>query len=412
MSARRSSAADPARRPAAALVLLALAGLAAPGRARADRAEVELLTMGPGDELYARFGHSALRVRSADGRDIVYNFGYTRFGPDLVWRVLRGTAIFWVQPLSYAKTVRLYARDNRSTWRQALSLSAAEHAELAALLELNAEPARREYRYHHFRDNCATRPRDLLDRVTGGELRRQLGSRPSGPRLRELVHEGLAGRPGLLLLADLLLGRGLDAPISLWQAGFLPRVLLEVLPTVKRADGQPLAGPARPIYLRRKSAVAGDPGGGNPRAGDRLLWLFALSGLALSTALGLLARPRPRLGAALLGLPAVALGLAGLLVWTVAALSSSAELRGNENVLLLWPTDLGLAGVAVRWWRGRAAAGPLLRGYAALRLAVPMAALLGHAAGALWQRPLSLALLSASFGAGLLLACRALDRER
>ena len=387
--------------------LLFLVCWLAPAPARAA-AEVELLTMGPGESLYARFGHSALRVRSDDGRDLVYNFGYTRFDdPYLIWRFLRGTTVFWVQTASYQRTLIDYASDDRSMFRQSLYLTPAEHAELARLLRWNAKPENREYRYHHFRDNCATRPRDLIDRVSGGVVREQLAGRPSGLRLRLLVHQGLVGQLPLLVLCDLLLGRSLDRTLSTWEAAFLPRILMEALPTVRRVDGSPLAGPPRPEYLRREPS----PLDGDPRAGDHLLRVLALVVLVLSASIAVLARRAPRVTGALLSLLALPLGLAGLLVWGVAAVTSVPELRFNENLLLLWPTDLVLTWVGLRWLRGRAAAGRVLRSYAGLRLAVPLAAALGHVFGLLVQQPLSFLAISACFGAALPLACRALPRR-
>jgi hypothetical protein len=386
-----------------ALLLVPTRAHAAPAAARAG-VEVELLTMGPGEELYARFGHTALRVRSDDA-DLVYNFGYTDFEQrGLVLRFLRGSVVFWVKAQSYHSTVESYAGNDRSFLRQRLALSPAQHAELAALLRWNAEPAHRDYRYHHFKDNCATRPRDLIDRVTGGLLRRELEARSSGLRLRTLVHQGFAGRLGVLLLTDLVLGRALDRTLSVWEAGFLPRVLMETLPSVKLPDGQALAGAAQPVYLRAQPS----PLRGDPRAGERLLWWTALAVLALSALLALLARPRPRLAGALLLALALPLGLAGLLVWGLAAITPMPELRHNENLALLWPTDLALVVVGVRWLRARAFAGRALRTYAALRLAVPLAALAGHGAGWLIQQPLSFLVMSLCFGAGLLLACRRL----
>jgi hypothetical protein len=416
-----------------AAALFALLLWVAPAAARAGGGEVELLTMGPGEELYARFGHTALRVRpaAADGEavggheDLVYNFGTTDFEQrGLVWRFLRGTTVFWVKAQPYEGTLVHYGNEDRSIFRQRLNLSPAQHAELAALLRWNAEPRNREYRYHHFNDNCATRPRDLIDRVTGGAVRREL-ARSSGLRLRTLVHQGFAGRLGVLLLTDLLLGRTLDRTLSVWEAGFLPRVLMETLPTVHLPGGLELADDPQPVYLRAQPS----PLRGDPDAGVRLLWWLALAVLALSALLALHARSRPRLaGAALLAL-ALPLGLAGALVWGLAVVTPMPELRWNESLLLLWPTDLALIIVAVRWlrWRAkgsgeaapraersdrrqRALAGRLLRAYAALRLAIPLAALVGHGAGWLIQQPLCFLTMSLCFAAGLLLACRNLPR--
>src|SRR5512143_531680 len=81
----------------------------APARPAAAPLRVELLLAGPGDELYTRFGHSALRVRGGGRFDLVYNYGYTNFdGPGLIPQFLRGRARFWVAALAYSVAVREY----------------------------------------------------------------------------------------------------------------------------------------------------------------------------------------------------------------------------------------------------------------------------------------------------------------
>ena len=77
-------------------VLLATAvGAQAPpaGLGLSDEAEVSLLTMLPGEEVYSLFGHSALRIRDdAAGLDRTYNFGTFSFDqPFFLLRFLRGS---------------------------------------------------------------------------------------------------------------------------------------------------------------------------------------------------------------------------------------------------------------------------------------------------------------------------------
>jgi hypothetical protein len=381
-----------------------LLAIAAP--ARADAApEVELLTMGTGDDVFASFGHAALRVREA-GRDRVYNYGYTRFDdPRLVLDFLRGRARFWVGRQSFRAAVEDYRVEDRAIERQRLALDAAGSAELARLLEENLRPERRHYRYHHFADNCATRLRDLIDRASGGAVRRALVGKPTGQSFRTLCREGFANRLGVVLLGELLLGRELDRPIDAWQGSFLPRILSAELQAVTLA-GRPLA--EAPVPVHRRGAPL--PGAGlDPRRGLHLLWGLVGAALALAAGLVLAVRRRLRSAGLLLAPLALGLGLTACLVYTLVGLTLGhlPELSGNENLLHLWPTDLLLLGFAFRLLRGRFFARRLLRGYALLRVGVAALSLLAHAAGLLLQ-PLPPVVLSLGLGLALLCVARSL----
>jgi hypothetical protein len=391
-------------------VILALALAASrPAAAAEPPPEAVLLTMGPGDELYARFGHAALLLRwPGSGPDVVFNYGYAEFdNPGMVWAFLRGRARFWVARASLDTTLDEYRRQDRTVYYQRLGLSIARRRELARLLEHQSRPENRYYVYHHFHDNCSTRLRDLLDRVTGGALARRLKGHP-GPEdtLRQLVRRGFAGRLVLLLAVDTLLGRTLDRRLDRWEAAFLPRELRRDTTEIALAAG-PLAGEVLQLYERK----GGDPLASDPLAAVKLLWLVAGLALLLGLAMILLARRRSRWAGLPLLVLSLASGLVGLLVWGVVVLASLPELRLNEIALLLWPTDLALVWPGVRWLAGRPWGGRLLRGYATARLSVVALAAVGHLVGLLVQRPLTWLLLALALAGGLWLAARALPRE-
>lgn len=363
-----------------------------------------LLTMGPGDPLYTRFGHAALLVEETPGSwaGAVYNYGYTDFrDSDLVWSFLRGRARFWVARTGYRATVSDYAAQDRTLYRQPLTLSPTQAAELARLLAWGAREENRHYVYHHFRDNCSTRLRDLLDRVTDGALARELRGRPGpGATLRDLVRQGFAGRLDLLLVTDLFLGRSVDRRLDAWDAAFLPR---ELRRSVQETG---LAPPSRVVYRRHATSPFA---GRDARAGVKLLW--GLAGLGLLLALVLVLWPRRRVAGAALALLSLLCGLPGLAVWSIVAVATLTDLRFNEIALSLWPTDLALLWTAGRWLRGRAWAGRLLRGYLGLRLVVLGLVLAGNIAGLLIQRPLSWLALGVTLILGAWLAVRRLPRN-
>jgi hypothetical protein len=306
---------------------------ASPGAETASSAPtVELYTMGQGELLFEKFGHSALCLIHTRGRrrkTVCYNYGTADFDgfSSLIWGFLRGRSEFWVSTSGRGRMLSHYREADRTVWRQVLPLTPAQAGQLAQLLRENAREENRYYVYHHFHDNCSTRLRDLIDKVTGGKLSAARARGPEHPSFRELSRIGFADDEALLLTSDLLLGRAADRPPSDYQAMFLPGVLRDEVEA--RLGAQPVL-----IYERQGPAFPTDPG-----AGGRWLWLALAALLAAPVALTRRLRRGERIGLAAAAFP---LGLIGLLLWSVAVLSALPELRWNEALLVFVPIDLAL----------------------------------------------------------------------
>lgn len=341
--------------PAAADSVSAVAPVAA-----APPPLIDVYTMGPGDELFSRFGHAAICVTDAQsplGR--CYNYGTADFstpGP-LTWSFVRGRAQFWVSVVPQPYMVAAYQREERTLWRQRLPLPADTARRLAQALHAADVREATFYRYHHFNDNCTTRIRDLVDQVTSGALR-QGAEVVSDPPLRHYVHAGFAGQPLLLLLTDMLLGRLSDKPTTRWQGMFLPELLRRELES--RLGAVPVV-----VYARHKPLVIGSSWGG--------AWLLVPLGALLLAGVWV-ARRRPRLAAGIVGL---GLGFFALLTAGLAACAALPELRQNEVLLVCLPTDLLLLGLPRRW----------VAGYARLRL-IGLGVVAALAAAGLLLQPL------------------------
>ena len=93
---------------------------AAPG----DELTVSVLTFGPGDHPFFKFGHNAILVHDDVQRaDWVYNFGTFGFdSPLLVIDFLKGKLKYWLSVQSLRGTIALYKRENRTIDVQVLRL--------------------------------------------------------------------------------------------------------------------------------------------------------------------------------------------------------------------------------------------------------------------------------------------------
>jgi len=311
----------------AVCVLLCATLAAAPAAAKPPPA-VAIYTMGPGAQLFERFGHAAICLHYPNaGRDRCYNYGTADFDSPvpLTWGFLRGRALFWVSQIHPGAMLEQYRAADRTVWRQDLPLSAEQARRVAARLATDSRPENRSYHYHHFYNNCATKLRDILDEATGGQLRRG-SAEPPGPTFRQLARQGFAEQDGILLLTDLLVGRAADRAVSRWEGMFLPRYLRAAV--AERWGAAPVV-----LYQRKGPAFSADPGP------VRAFWLLFAALLALPPVLARRRRLSERAQRWLLLPTALVLGLAGLTIWALAALGTLPELQLNEAGLVLLPFD-------------------------------------------------------------------------
>jgi hypothetical protein len=296
--------------------------------------EVVLLTFGVGSRIFEKFGHAALCLRypAAPHRDrtrepLCFNYGVTDFdeGPTMIWSFLRSVQRFWVDPEAWSDLIRFYRAADRDIYEQVLPLSPVQARRLERELLDSLEEANRYYHYDHFRDNCTTRLRDMIDRTVGGALRTGAGA-PYPLTYREIGYRGLAGLPPLVALADFVLGRRLDDTPSIWQAMFHPDVL-------RQRVASSLGAEPRLIYKRQAEPF--------PVAGPT--WRLQMFAIALAFALPLLVatwrRRYTRLGVAW---ATAYLALWGVAIWALAIVSSIPGVRWNENLFVFVPLDLAL----------------------------------------------------------------------
>jgi Domain of unknown function (DUF4105) len=328
---------------------------------------VYLMTMGPGERVWERFGHNAIWIRDpASQPDTAYNYGLFDFRQqNFLLRFIRGQMWYWMAGFPTESYVRTYVRDNRSVWVQELNLPPAARLELREFLRWNEKPEHRFYHYDYYRDNCSTRVRDALDRVLGGAIKAQTGGLPTGTTYRFHTQRLTANDPPIFTGLLLALGPGVDRPISAWEEMFLPMALREhARRVVLRGRGGstvPLVASERTLF----ESTAPQPPAAPP---SWLPWYLALGAVVggLAGLLGAAAGdPQRRWARAGLGLFSILWGLVGGLGGVVLAvlwaLTDHVMAYRNENLFQLNPlllglpvlVPLGLAGVhrAARWAR-------------------------------------------------------------
>lgn len=134
-----------------------------------DSIQFSLLTCAPGNEIYALFGHTAIRYQNfSRGVDLVFNYGMFSFNtPHFVYRFVKGETDYQLGITPYPYFESEYAFRGSSVYQQVLNLTYSEKMSLLKLLQDNYLPENRIYRYNYFYDNCTTRARDQIKRLSG-----------------------------------------------------------------------------------------------------------------------------------------------------------------------------------------------------------------------------------------------------
>ena len=198
-----------------------------------ENAEISILTIGPGDQLYDKFGHSAFRVQDPNNQfDIVFNYGVYDFNtPNFYTKFARGKLLYQLGVSYYAPFYNSYVAQNRLIKQQTLNLTYSEKQAVFNFLQNNAEPENRKYKYDFFYDNCATKIRDVLKEVLGDELQYNDDFVEEDYTFRELIQKNLHWNSWGSVGIDIALGAVIDKQATAWEYQFLPDYIYKAAET-------------------------------------------------------------------------------------------------------------------------------------------------------------------------------------
>jgi len=212
------------------LLLVALVScLAVFAQTEPSRLRISILTCAPGDELYATFGHTAIRIiDSSQQTDLVYNYGTFDFNdPDFYSKFTRGKLDYFLSVATLPQFMYEYQVENRDVSEQELRLTdSIKRAILTALTE-NLAGAARYYKYDFLYNNCTSRVRDILIKYAGLKANQTLV--PAKTSFRNMLHEYLdkGAKSWSKLGIDLLLGSPIDQLVNIPESMFLPDYLMK-----------------------------------------------------------------------------------------------------------------------------------------------------------------------------------------
>jgi len=196
---------------------------------------IYLLTMGPGDQVWERFGHNAIWIHDeATHTDSAYHWGLFDFADkDFVPRFIQGRMRYAMGSFGLGETLEMYRRTNRTVWMQRLNMTPAQKQKLYDFVKWNVRPENRYYRYDYFRDNCSTRVRDAIDMALGGSIKQASVGIATNTTYRS--HTSRLTQDDWPVFTGTMIGLGqpTDRPIDAFEEMFLPVRMMERFKTLQ-----------------------------------------------------------------------------------------------------------------------------------------------------------------------------------
>ena len=188
--------------------------------------EFYLITGGPGSLVWENFGHSAILLTSPTSYPVAYDWGIFTFDDSFFVNFAFGRLYYEAWATYGEYRIESLIEDDRSVTAVKLELDESQKKNLYNFLSYSTQDKNRTYLYDYFRDNCATRPRDIFSWLTNGEFEKEMKSTPTKETLRECVerHLSLSTFP-VCWTISYLLGPDTDKEETMWQACFLPSTL-------------------------------------------------------------------------------------------------------------------------------------------------------------------------------------------
>jgi len=209
---------------------------------QAHGAEAWLVTFGPGEIYWERFGHNAIWLREpAAGLDHTFNFGYFDFEQDDFFQnFMRGRMLYFSVAQPAEREFRFYREQNRSIRLQRLKLTNTQYQQLRDYLLNEIRPENRDYRYDYYLNNCSTRIRDALDIALDGALSAQSKAKPAELNFRDQTRRLTQMQFWYYLGLELGLGYPVDREISRWDEMFIPMVVADELAGMSQESDEAL----------------------------------------------------------------------------------------------------------------------------------------------------------------------------
>jgi len=311
--------------------------------AEGENLTLKIAVFGPGDDLYFWFGHIALIIEDSETEQSrSYDYGIFSFNTkNFYYNFAFGRLLYRCGVFSAPSVISSYINDNRDVVVYTLDVLPETRQKIKKFADFNVLPENRYYFYHHFRDNCSTRIRDIIDLATDGQFKEQYINTPGRFTLREHVRRHTWFSPAVDWILNFWMGQVIDTPITVWDDMFLPA---EVGKTIEDFYYTDTDGVIRKLVINKETVNLSED---RPAILDkpRLQWPRELAfSLVLSAIFGVfffMQAKKLRVGRVLAGtsmsLSGLIFGIAGLLLYFMSIFTNHDYTFQNANMIFCTP---------------------------------------------------------------------------
>ena len=189
--------------------------------------DIYLVSTEGGDQVYSLFGHTSIEIDFPHYFDNFYDYGFFTFDDGFYINFALGKLYYNIYRTNAQWRMDSFRYEDRTVHRTLLPLSAAKKKGVMDFLDYNALPENNTYLYDYYRDNCATRVRDIIDEATGGKFKKWAEEIPSGQSFRSSSNHYMQAQFFPAFAINYLEGPKVDHLLSRYDMMYLPEELMK-----------------------------------------------------------------------------------------------------------------------------------------------------------------------------------------
>ena len=199
-----------------------------------ESANVYVISCEPGEVIYEKFGHSAIRIIDPkNGIDLIFHWGLYSFdSPNFVGNFIKGNLLYEMGVCESEYFFKEYIKRDSYIYSTKINYTLDEKNSLWRNLWDNYKPENRKYCYNFIYDNCATRVYDnIINSVSEHYFTKDTNI--NGTTYRTIINEYLKNSPWYKLGINLIISSEADNPVSMIQTKTFPFNTKKILECTK-----------------------------------------------------------------------------------------------------------------------------------------------------------------------------------
>lgn len=192
-----------------------------------DNVNIYLVSTEGGDAVYSLFGHTSLEIEYPYLFDHFYDYGFFTFKDGFYVNFALGKLYYNMYRTDAEWRMDSFRYEDRTVHKTKLPLTSSQKKGIMDFLDYNALPENNTYLYDYYRDNCATRVRDIIDEATAGDFKAWAEEIPSGESFRSSSNHYMEAQFFPAFAINYLEGPKVDRLLSRYDMMYLPEELMK-----------------------------------------------------------------------------------------------------------------------------------------------------------------------------------------